>query len=111
MSVPVMTAKGEWRGQPDGNGQLLYSFPPTRILATTRSLSNIFLHRRQNSEKVGENSFAAALKLWKDGGIRAFFLMVQVKRQNQPRSNEPRPHSSCLPLVRAMPCPRAGRFE
>jgi hypothetical protein len=73
--------KGEWRGQPDGNGQLLYGFPPTRILATSRSLSNIFLHRRQNSEKVGENSFVMGLKLWKDGGIRAFFLMVQVKRQ------------------------------
>jgi hypothetical protein len=68
--------KGERRGQPDGDGKL-EDFPPTRILASSRGLSNIFLHRRQNFEKAEENSFRAARKLWKGAGIRAFFSVIQ----------------------------------
>jgi hypothetical protein len=74
-SVPAKTAKGNGAVNQMGR-EAFAGFPTTRILTTSRALSNIFLQQRQNIEKIEENSFRAGRKLWKGVRIRALFLMV-----------------------------------
>jgi hypothetical protein len=97
-----MTAKGNGAVNQMGMGSR-EDFPPTRILAISRGLSNIFLHRRQNSEKAEENSFRAWRKLWKGASIRAFFLLIQRSTQLTEIEQTLALIVTCLPFVRAVP--------
>lgn len=70
-----MTAKGKRRGQPRrGAGKLSMSPNHKFILAVSRRMSNIFLHRPQDVEKKGEEGFARARQLWNFAAIGDFSL-------------------------------------